>query len=96
MPRTHRYPSAARNFIDAYANTNYLRPLRGEDLDRFYVERGVYSELKSLIGELEAGALADPPNNTKRQLLRERRLACERFQRYPARRSGTTGSRHPC
>ncbi len=65
MPRTHRYPSAARNFIDAYANTNYLRPLRGEDLDRFYVERGVYSELKSLIGELEAGALADPPNNTK-------------------------------
>jgi hypothetical protein len=65
MPITQRYPDAARNFIEAYANTNYLRPLRGEDLDRFYVERGDHSELKSLIGELEAGALADPPNNTK-------------------------------
>jgi len=65
MPRARRYPSASRNFIEAYANTNYLRPLRGEDLDRFYVQRGADSDLRALIGELEAAALTDPPNNTK-------------------------------
>jgi hypothetical protein len=65
MHITRHYPNAGHNFIDAYANTNYVRPLRGEDLDRFYVERGEHSELMSVIGELEAGALANPPNNTK-------------------------------
>jgi hypothetical protein len=65
MPRTRRYPSAARSFIEAYANTNYLLPLRGEDLDRFYVERGAHSELQSLVGELEASALTVPPDHTK-------------------------------
>ena len=65
MPTTRHYHEAARSFIEAYANTNYLRPLRGEDLERFYVERGDHSELKSLIGELEAGALTDSPSNTK-------------------------------
>jgi hypothetical protein len=65
MPTLQHYPNAGHNFVDAYANTNYLRPLRGEDLDRFYVERGEHSELMSVIGELEAGAPANPPNNTK-------------------------------
>lgn len=65
MSRTFRYPYAARNFIEAYANTNYLRPLRGQELERFYVERGVHSELNSLLGELEASALVTPPSNTK-------------------------------
>jgi len=65
MSRTFRYPNAARNFIEAYANTNYLRPLRGEELERFYVERGVHSELNSLVGELEASSLVNPPSNTK-------------------------------
>ena len=60
MSNTHRYPNAARNFIEAYANTNYLRPLRGEDLERFYVERGIHSELNSLVGELEASVQVDP------------------------------------
>jgi hypothetical protein len=60
-----RYPGAARNFIDAYANTNYLRPLKGEDLDRFYADRGQYSEMQTLIGELEASAVSNPPSNTK-------------------------------
>ena len=56
---------AAHNFIEAYANTNYLIPLRGETLDRFYVDRGLQSQLRELLGELEAGARANPPNNTK-------------------------------
>lgn len=65
MPETNLYPEAARNFIDAYANTNYLRPLKGKDMERFYVSRGFHSELKALMGELEAGARTFPPNNTK-------------------------------
>jgi energy-coupling factor transporter ATP-binding protein EcfA2 len=56
MSRIEAYPYAAKNFGDAYANTNYLQPLRGEALDKFYVDRGVHSELKALVGELEAGA----------------------------------------
>ncbi|RME48382.1 MAG: hypothetical protein D6796_06350 [Caldilineae bacterium] len=59
------YQNAAKNFVDAYANTNYLRPLRGESLTKFYVNRGIQSELRSLLGELTAGAKASPPNNTK-------------------------------
>jgi hypothetical protein len=65
MPDVDQYPGAAQNFIDAYANTNYLRPLKGKDMERFYVNRGFHSELKSLMGELEAGARTSPPNNTK-------------------------------
>ncbi|GAB4533507.1 MAG: hypothetical protein Kow0063_15590 [Anaerolineae bacterium] len=65
MSKTRHRLNAARNFIEAYANTNYLRPLRGEDLGRFYVDRGRHSELKSLISELEASALTDPPSHTK-------------------------------
>jgi hypothetical protein len=65
MSDIDQYPGAARNFIDAYANTNYLRPLKGKDMERFYVNRGFHSELKSLMGELEAGARTSPPNNTK-------------------------------
>ncbi len=65
MPDINRYPGAAQNFIDAYANTNYLRPLKGADMDLYYVNRGFHSELKSLMGELEAGARTLPPNNTK-------------------------------
>ena len=26
----YNFPGAAQNFIDAYANTNYLRPLNGD------------------------------------------------------------------
>ncbi len=59
------YAGAARSFIEAYANTNYLRPLKGKDIERFYVNRGFLSELKALMGELEAGARTLPPNNTK-------------------------------
>ncbi|MBN1991144.1 MAG: hypothetical protein JW953_00455 [Anaerolineae bacterium] len=65
MPDVEQYPGAAQSFIDAYANTNYLRPLKGKDMERFYVNRGFHSELKSLMGELEAGARTAPPNNTK-------------------------------
>ncbi len=65
MADNGRYPNAARNFVDAYANTNYLRPLKGEELDRFYADRGQYSEMQTLIGELEASAVSDPPSNTK-------------------------------
>ncbi|MFQ5577097.1 MAG: hypothetical protein ACE5G8_08945, partial [Anaerolineae bacterium] len=65
MDNEARYANAARNFLDAYANTNYLRPLRGATLDRFYVNRGIQSELRALLGELDAGARATPPNNTK-------------------------------
>lgn len=65
MPEIDRYPGAAQNFIDAYANTNYLRPLKGADMERFYVNRGFHSELKALMSELEAGARTLPPNNTK-------------------------------
>ncbi|MFC1974898.1 hypothetical protein ACFLXQ_00700, partial [Chloroflexota bacterium] len=39
--------------------------LKGKDMERFYVNRGFHSELKSLMGELEAGARTSPPNNTK-------------------------------
>ena len=59
------YPKAATNFIDAYANTNYLRPLKGKEMERFYVSRGFHSELKALMGELEAGARTLPLNHTK-------------------------------
>lgn len=65
MPENHHYPGAARNFIEAYANTNYLRPLKGKDMQHFYVNRGIHSELKALMGELEAGARTSLPNNTK-------------------------------
>ena len=61
----HYYPGAARNFIEAYANTNYGRPLKGKDMAYFYVNRGSHSELKALMGELEAGARTPFPNNTK-------------------------------
>lgn len=59
------YSNAARNFLDAYANTNYLRPLRGKTLDKFYVTRGVQSQLRALMGELAAGGRSKPPSNTK-------------------------------
>ena len=59
------YPEAAKNFIDAYANTNYLRPLKGKEMERFYVNRGFHSELKALMGELEAGAKTSPLNHSK-------------------------------
>jgi energy-coupling factor transporter ATP-binding protein EcfA2 len=65
MSEEHHYPGAARNFIEAYANTNYLRPLKGKDMEYFYVNRGMHSELKALMGELEAGARTSVPNNTK-------------------------------
>lgn len=65
MSGDHHYPGAARNFIEAYANTNYLRPLKGKDMENFYVNRGIHSELKALMGELEAGARTAVPNNTK-------------------------------
>ena len=65
MSGVQRYPGAARNFIEAYANTNYLRPLKGKDMEYFYVNRGVHSELKALIGELEAGARTSFSNNNK-------------------------------
>src|SRR6185503_4007564 len=65
MSGVHRYPGAARNFIEAYANTNYLRPLKGKDMEYFYVNRGVHSELKALMGELEASARTSFSNNNK-------------------------------
>jgi len=65
MPIKDQYPYAARDFGEAYANTNYLQPLRGESLDKFYVDRGVHSELKGLLGELEAGVSMNPPSNSK-------------------------------
>jgi len=58
------YASAATNFLDAYANTNYLRPLNGETLDQFYVDRS-QAELRSLLGELAAGVRSETPSNTK-------------------------------
>ncbi|MCS7286408.1 MAG: hypothetical protein RMK30_04905 [Anaerolineae bacterium] len=33
------YPFAARNFLDAYSNTDYRMPLQAQQLDRFYVPR---------------------------------------------------------
>ncbi len=33
------YPFAARNFLDAYSNTDYRMPLHDQQLDRFYVSR---------------------------------------------------------
>ncbi len=65
MEQNTPYQSAAKTFLDAYANTNYLLPLQGESLDRFYVNRGIQSELRALLGELAAGARATPPSNTK-------------------------------
>lgn len=65
MPEADTYPEAARTFIDAYANTNYLRPLKGREMERFYVNRGLHSELKALVVQLEAGARTHPVNNTK-------------------------------
>ena len=62
------YASAATNFLDAYANTNYLRPLNGETLDQFYVDRSIehpQAELRSLLGELAAGVRSETPSNTK-------------------------------
>jgi len=58
------YANAATDFLDAYANTNYLRPLHGEMLDLFYVSR-TNSELRSLLGELAAGVKSNPASNTK-------------------------------
>jgi len=65
MSRIERYPYAAKDFKTAYANTNYLQPLRGESLDRFYVDRGVHSELKGLLSELRAGVQQDPRSHAK-------------------------------
>ncbi|RME71576.1 MAG: hypothetical protein D6784_14945 [Chloroflexi bacterium] len=65
MTNPDAYPQAARNFIDAYANTNYLRPLQGKELARFYVDRGFHSELRALMSELEAGARTHPRNPAK-------------------------------
>ena len=62
---TDSFPEAAKNFIDAYANTNYLRPLKGKEMEQFYVNRGYHSELKALMGELEAGAKTSPLNHSK-------------------------------
>lgn len=58
------YINAATDFLDAYANTNYLRPLNGEMLDLFYVNR-TNSELRALLGELTAGVKSKPASNTK-------------------------------
>ena len=65
MAQNQNYPEAAKNFIDAYANTNYLRPLQGSDIDRFYVEREFHSEIKSIMSELEAGGQTQPLNHSK-------------------------------
>lgn len=65
MSDTGQYPEAARDFVKAYANTNYLRPLKGEEMKRFYVKRGAFSELNVLLGELAAGASISPASNTK-------------------------------
>ena len=65
MTRIERYPYAAKDFKTAYANTNYLQPLRGEALERFYVDRGVHSELRGLLGELQAGVQQDPRSHAK-------------------------------
>jgi len=65
MPKIEPYPHAAKTFAEAYARTNYLLPLRGEDLTRYYVDRGVHSELKALLGELQAGASSQPRSNAK-------------------------------
>lgn len=65
MTRIDQYPYAAKDFRTAYANTNYLQPLRGEALERFYVDRGIHSELKSLLSELQAGAQQSPRSHSK-------------------------------
>jgi energy-coupling factor transporter ATP-binding protein EcfA2 len=65
MPQKQMYPEAAKIFIDAYANTNYLRPLQGQEIDRFYVEREFHSEIKAIMSELEAGAKTEPLNHSK-------------------------------
>jgi len=65
MTRIEKYPYAAKDFRTAYANTNYLQPLRGETLERFYVDRGVHSELKGLLSELQAGMQQDPRSHSK-------------------------------
>ncbi len=52
-----RYPRAATNFVDAYANTDYRIPLEGEQLDAFYVARQDHdSRLELLKQELLWGA----------------------------------------
>ncbi len=52
-----RYPRAATNFVDAYANTDYRIPLQGEELDAFYVARHDHdSRLELLKQELLWGA----------------------------------------
>lgn len=65
MLQDQNYPEAAKNFIDAYANTNYLRPLQGLEIDRFYVDREFHSEIKSIMSELEAGAKTKPLYHSK-------------------------------
>jgi energy-coupling factor transporter ATP-binding protein EcfA2 len=65
MARIEQYPYAAKDFVAAYANTNFLQILRGEALEKFYVDRGVHSELKGLLGELEAGTRLPVASNTK-------------------------------
>jgi len=65
MAESHQYPGSAQDFVKAYANTNYLRPLKGEDIERFYVNRGLHSELNVLMSELAAGSTTSPPSNTK-------------------------------
>ncbi|MBU0494885.1 MAG: hypothetical protein KKA73_16935 [Chloroflexi bacterium] len=65
MTRIERYPYAAQDFKSAYANTNYLQPLRGESLERFYVDRGVHSELRGFLSELQAGVQQEPRSHAK-------------------------------
>ncbi len=51
------YPFAARNFLDAYSNTDYRMPLHNQQLDRFYVPReGGASRLELLKKEIMWGA----------------------------------------
>ena len=64
MSRRKNYANAATDFLDAYANTNYLRPLNGEMLDLFYVNR-TNSELRALLGELTAGVKSKDRKSTR-------------------------------
>ncbi|RLC78736.1 MAG: hypothetical protein DRI61_09340 [Chloroflexi bacterium] len=51
------YPFAARNFVDAYANTDYRMPLHDKQLDHFYVSRDDEgSRLELLKKEIRWGA----------------------------------------
>ncbi len=65
MVENSQYAGAAQNFIQAYANTNYLQPLKGDDIDRFYVSRGPTCELNRLLTELKVGAQMSPSPYTK-------------------------------